>query len=63
MKLTPARRVTLQICILYNPENQYKPQYKPQFWKKMDSLEDEALFITQSSTNTNISAEIEGNRV
>ena len=25
--------------------------------------EDEALFITQSSTNTDISAEIEGNRV
>ena len=27
----------------------------------MDSSEDEALFITQSSTNTDISAEIEGN--
>ena len=28
----------------------------------MDSSEDEALFMTQSSTNTDISAEIEGIR-
>ena len=29
----------------------------------MDSWEDEALFMTQSSTNTDISAEIEGKRL
>ena len=29
----------------------------------MDSSEDEELFITQSSTNADISAEIEGNAV
>ena len=29
----------------------------------MDSSEDEALFITQSSKNTDISTEIESNRV
>ena len=65
MELIHARRVTLQICILYKPE---KPVIllRPGFRKTMDSWEDEGLFITQtaqSSTKADISAEMEGNVV
>ena len=35
----------------------------PGFRKSMDLSEDEGLFITQSSTKADISAEIEGNVV
>ena len=36
-------------------------QCEPGFRKTMDSSEDEGLFVTQSSTKGDISAEIEGN--
>ena len=95
MELIPARCVTLQICILYKPENSvillsanlglerrwicrktkgyllHRVLRKQIFQQKslgfnrktMNSSEDEGLFITQSSTNADISAEIEGNVV
>ena len=64
MELIRARRVTLQICILYKPENSgHFTQCEPGFRKTMGSSEDEGLFITQSSTKGDISAEIEDNVV
>ena len=65
MGLIRARRVTLQLCILYKPENSFSHfiQCQPGFRKTMDSSEDEGLFITQSPTKGDISAEIEGNVV
>ena len=59
MELIRARRVTLQICILYKPEKSVVfTQCEPGFIKTMVSWEDEGLFITQSSTKADISAEI-----
>ena len=68
MGLIRARRVTLQICILYKQENSVRIQCEiiqcePGFRKTMDSSEDEGLFITQSSTEGDISAEIKCNVV
>ena len=65
MELIRARHVTLQICILYKPEKSVilLSQCEPGFRKTMDSWEDEGLFITQSSTKADISAEMEGNVV
>ena len=65
MGLIRARRVTLQICILYKPENSvilFSANLGLEL-KRMDSSEDEGFFIIQSSTKGDISAEIEGNVV
>ena len=66
MGLIRARRVTLQICILYKPENSFillsanlGLERRWIRWKTKDYR----LFITQSSTKGDISAEIEGNVV
>ena len=65
MELIRARRVTLQICILYKPEKSVillsANLGLERRW--MDSWEDEGLFITQSSTKADISVEMEGNVV
>ena len=63
MELIPARCVTLQICILkFAREFSHFTQCEPGFRKTMDSSEDEGLFITQSPTKADISAEIPGLR-
>ena len=49
--------------IIYAREFSLLIQCEPGFRKTMDSSEDEGLFITQSSTKRDISAEIEGNVV
>ena len=54
MALIGARRVTLQICILYKPENSVI--------LLSANLGLETLFLTQRSTKPDISAEIPGFR-
>ena len=59
MELIPARRVTLQICILYKPEKSVI-LLSANLGLKRRWIRGK---ITQSSTKADISAEMEGNVV
>ena len=63
MELIRASRVTVQICILYKPENSViLLSANLGLERRWIRREDEELFITQSSTNADISAETPGFR-
>ena len=67
MELIRARRVTLQICILYKPEKSVillsANLGLERRWIRGKTREDEGLLSTQSSTKADTSAEMEGNVV
>ena len=64
MELTRARRVTLQICILYKPaKSVILLSANLGLERRWIRGKTRGLFITQSSTKADISAEMEGNVV